>query len=154
MRKEIGTWKPVALDASLLEGDFEGLVAIEECSDYDLQNLTSTKAKPAKKKKKGASSNPPASKKIKLDGIQPSKSGSSEDSGFSEEKCEDRTVDDEEALESVTAWSSYGLSRSLLLGLSRAGFKEPTEIQALSLPAAIHGENYQKSKHSYLRMYV
>lgn len=31
-------WKPLELDATLLNGNFEGLVGIEECSNYDLED--------------------------------------------------------------------------------------------------------------------
>lgn len=43
-------------------------------------------------------------------------------------------------LEKMHLWESYGLPKTLVLGLSALGFMEPTHIQALTLPPAILGK--------------
>lgn len=32
-------WKPVDLDANVINGNLEGLIGIEECTDYNLSDL-------------------------------------------------------------------------------------------------------------------
>lgn len=34
--EEESKWNPIVLDSSFLKGDIEGLVGIEECTDYNL----------------------------------------------------------------------------------------------------------------------
>lgn len=125
-------WKPVALDSEFLLGDVEGLIGIEECTDYELPADPSVPQK-AKKKRKKQDVRAPDNKKVKLD-LTPSKSGSTlaERGDVEVEECVD--------VESVSSWCSYGLHRNLLLGLARAGFLAPTHIQALALPPAVHGK--------------
>lgn len=139
MKNQAPHWKPVSLTSEFLSGDFEGLIGIEECTDYELPE-TSTISKTTKNKRKKKHSNGTANKKAKL-AVTPSKSGSTliDNTSFNEEKCASGVVDVEDTLESVSAWNSYGLHKNLLLALARAGFLEPTQIQALTLPAAIHG---------------
>lgn len=141
MKNQTPQWKPVTLNSQFFLGDIDGLVGIEECTDYELPKLSEgpTLAKKAKTKRKKKDSRDTSNKKAKLD-VSPSKSGSTlTESDLEEEKCEESVVDADDVLESVAAWNSYGLHRQLLLALGRAGFFEPTQIQALALPAAIHG---------------
>ncbi|EDW48679.1 ATP-dependent RNA helicase DDX24 [Drosophila sechellia] len=42
--------------------------------------------------------------------------------------------------EDVSAWNGLGVPASILRALGEQGFKTPTQIQALTLPAAIHGK--------------
>ncbi|EDW91421.1 ATP-dependent RNA helicase DDX24 [Drosophila yakuba] len=42
--------------------------------------------------------------------------------------------------EDVSAWNGLGVPASILRALGEQGFKAPTQIQALTLPAAIHGK--------------
>lgn len=135
MKNQTPQWKPVALDSSFFLGDTGGLLGIEECTDYELPNVAEapTAPKKARNKRKRDSSNAAVKKKAKLD-VTPSKTGSTlNDCSFGE-------VDDsDEVLERVSAWIPFGLHKSLLLALARAGFQQPTQIQALALPPAIHG---------------
>lgn len=142
MKNQTQQWKPVALDSQFLLGDIEGLIGIEECTDYELAEVAESPnlVQKAKIKRKRKISNDTTKKKAKLD-VTPSKSGSTliENSSFVEEKNVEDVIDEDNALESVSAWNSYGLHKSLLLALAKAGFHEPTEIQALALPPAVHG---------------
>ncbi|KAH8401201.1 hypothetical protein KR009_003605 [Drosophila setifemur] len=42
--------------------------------------------------------------------------------------------------EELSAWNGLGVPSTILRALGEQGFKEPTQIQALTLPAAIHGK--------------
>lgn len=33
------TWKPVDLDTNVINGNLEGLIGIEECTDYNLSDI-------------------------------------------------------------------------------------------------------------------
>lgn len=149
MKNKAQQWKPVALDSEFFLGDVEGLIGIEECTDYELPEVSEGPAVPrkGKKKRKKKDVSAAANKKAKLD-VTPSKRGSTliDSDDFDAEECANAVVDVEDALESVSAWNSYGLHKNLLLALARAGFLEPTQIQALALPPAIHGILFKKVK--------
>ncbi|XP_044745525.1 ATP-dependent RNA helicase DDX24 [Coccinella septempunctata] len=121
-------WKPVVINGSVFNEGYEDLVGIEECTEYELVNNQSRKRKlkksesdhQLKKKQK-------KKKKCELE-IAPSKLGS--------------TVEeiDEQSNVETSAWNRFGLSELLLKGIRDQGFEYPTEIQSLSLPAAIFGK--------------
>lgn len=143
MQEQTPQWKPVALDSSFFLGDIEGLLGIEECTDYEQPKDPTVSKNSKTKRKKRIAKSTSQNKKAKLD-VTPSRNGSTLcEASFNEEKCADSVVDCEDALECVSAWNSYGLHRNLLLALARAGFHQPTEIQALALPPAIHGRNFK-----------
>ncbi|XP_063905832.1 ATP-dependent RNA helicase DDX24-like [Zophobas morio] len=111
----------------------EGLIAVEECTDYNLLNVQSLKRKtsvtaekPPKKKRKLLRQKAP-----KTVVLTPSKSGSSVDT--------DVTVDDGVRHEGYEAWINFGLPEAIVKALCDQEFKEPTAIQQLTLPAAILG---------------
>lgn len=37
------TWKPLEIDGSLFNGGAEDLIGIEECTDYEINNLVNAK---------------------------------------------------------------------------------------------------------------
>ncbi|XP_045483510.1 ATP-dependent RNA helicase DDX24 [Harmonia axyridis] len=137
-------WKPVAIDGSAFNEGFEDLIGIEECTDYELLNNQTRKRKLSKevpdptlrKKRK-------KSKKCESVTV-PSKSDATI------EECEsvtvpsksDATIEEisEESNIETTAWNEYGLSEHLVNGIRDQGFQHPTEIQSLTLPAAIFGK--------------
>lgn len=141
MQEQAPQWKPVALDSSFFLGDVQGLLGIEECTDYEQPQSPTISKNLKNKRKKRAANSSAQNKKAKLD-VTPSKNGSTlNEASFNEEECADSVVDCEDALGSVAEWSSYGLHKNLLLALARAGFHQPTQIQALALPPAVHGSN-------------
>lgn len=52
-------------------------------------------------------------------------------------------------LEEMQAWSSFGIPEPILRALADQGFKQPTSIQELTLPAAMHGNCSFLSKKSH-----
>lgn len=44
--------------------------------------------------------------------------------------------------EDMLTWAEFKLAEPILKGLAELGFKQPTTIQQLTLPAAIHGKGY------------
>ncbi|KAG5880257.1 hypothetical protein JTB14_027322 [Gonioctena quinquepunctata] len=143
MLKEGSKWKPVEINGNLISGSLDGLIGIEECTDYDLEDVLfskkGTKRKlrrndpliPNKKKKKSkiiSHENP--SKEI--DTLSPSKSGNTQKIDSNNEETLDNSED-------LVAWSSFGLPESILKALREARFFQPTQIQTLCLPPAILG---------------
>ncbi|XP_044266055.1 ATP-dependent RNA helicase DDX24 [Tribolium madens] len=127
-------WKPVPVEDPNLNA--EGLIAFEECTDYDLMNEKPCKKaqvrknsidieKPAKKKRKLSSVS-------KISGLTPSKQGSSVETQV-------EINDKIETTDSYLVWSNFGLPDLIIKALVLQGFQEPTLIQSLSLPAAILG---------------
>lgn len=136
MVKIKNNWKPVKLDSSVFIDNIDGLIGIEECTDYDLNEFVSSKPKAktlqSVKKRNGATQSR-ICKKQKSDNINlsPSKNGSTSINQY------------EDNLENVAAWANFGLPKSLLLGLAEQNFTQPTEIQQLTLPASVMGKlNY------------
>lgn len=43
--------------------------------------------------------------------------------------------------EDMLTWSEFKLQEPIMKALTEMGFKDPTKIQQLTLPAAIHGKN-------------
>lgn len=50
--------------------------------------------------------------------------------------------EDEHTNVEITAWHGFGLSEKLLKAIKDQGFQYPTEIQSLTLPAAIFGKYF------------
>ncbi|ERL87493.1 ATP-dependent RNA helicase DDX24 [Dendroctonus ponderosae] len=109
-------WNPIQLDGALFSSALaEGLVGIEECTDYDSTSLITPG-----KKRKAKTAKTQSSKKLK--------------EVKTEIECIPAT-----AQPSMEAWSSYSLPSELLRALQEQGFSYPTEIQAHTLPAALLG---------------
>ncbi|VEN61847.1 unnamed protein product, partial [Callosobruchus maculatus] len=141
-------WKPIEIEGNLLSGGLEGLVGIEECRDYDLNDITLT---PQNNKRKLHLEAPVAKKKKRKPVKQPNKSGKHEESGeiltpskcgqtnlgFEESsKIHGNTVDDPK---NVEAWEGFGIPKPILCALSELNFHQPTPIQSLTFPSAILG---------------
>nr|XP_023015527.1 ATP-dependent RNA helicase DDX24-like [Leptinotarsa decemlineata] len=141
MLNNASKWRPVEIDRNLLSGQLEGLVGIEECTDYDLDVISSKKIAKRKrlrnentsssKKKKGP--RPPNNCTDEVDeSLTPSKSGNSLNVELDDTEVENTFMN-------LEAWTSFGLPQSILKGLEEARFSQPTYIQTLSLPSAILG---------------
>ncbi|XP_022921246.2 ATP-dependent RNA helicase DDX24 [Onthophagus taurus] len=129
-------WKPVKIDGNLC-ANLDGLIGIEECTDYDLG--ASLKPKAFKSKHKLNTKNK-ASKKIKKSinedeecDLKPSTTGSTQ-TDLKEFKEKNKIN-----LDIVKAWNTVPLQTPLLKALAIQNFTQPTEIQSLTLPAAILG---------------
>lgn len=125
-------WTPIQLDGSVFVNGADGLIGIEECTDYDLNQFVTKQPRKSlntvKKKKPVVIKKDIVVEEIHL---TPSKTGST-------------AIDQpEENLENLQAWAHFGLPKSLLQGLAEQSFTEPTEIQQLTLPAAVLGSSRQ-----------
>jgi superfamily II DNA/RNA helicase len=124
-------WKHIDIDPNL---NSEGLIGVEECTNYSTLNFTNK----ATKELKHNHSKKLTKKKRKLSPgeartlITPSTSGHSGDV-FIEDCNNDSNIED------PTVWSNFGLPDLLIKALTALGFTEPTLIQSLTLPAAILG---------------
>lgn len=87
-----------------------------------------------KKKRKSSSSKNTESLELSMSGCTAE--------GINSEKNEAELETSGDQLEKMHTWESYGLPKTVLLGLSSLGFMEPTHIQALTLPPAILGKFY------------
>ncbi|CAG9762185.1 unnamed protein product [Ceutorhynchus assimilis] len=127
----VNNWKPVKLEGAILaNGLSEGLIGIEECTDYDASNIVTIKKK--RKKKNAENKNPKKPKPDSEELLSPSKQGSTEENT---EETEEVTNNN-----SMIAWEQYFLDDSILKALNEQGFHQPTEIQAFTLPSAILGQ--------------
>ncbi|XP_016975510.2 ATP-dependent RNA helicase DDX24 [Drosophila rhopaloa] len=82
--------------------------------------------------------------------LRPPPSDDKEDIAETEDSENQQESSDEEApqlvpiptveAEDVSAWNGLGVPAPILRALGEQGFKTPTQIQALTLPAAIHGK--------------
>ncbi|XP_043643042.1 ATP-dependent RNA helicase DDX24 [Drosophila teissieri] len=82
--------------------------------------------------------------------LRPPPSDAEEEVAKAEDSADEQDSSDEEApelvpistdeAEDVSAWNGLGVPASILRALGEQGFKAPTQIQALTLPAAIHGK--------------
>ncbi|XP_066137965.1 ATP-dependent RNA helicase DDX24 isoform X2 [Euwallacea fornicatus] len=133
-------WKPVQLDGALFSnGLAEGLIGIEECTDYGSEIVVTSE----KKRKRKAAATTTVSKKKKKNtrsvnstenvtskSLKPSISGKSTD--FQEESNLPN-------LNFMEAWEQFALPTTIIRALEEQGFNHPTEIQTLTLPPAILG---------------
>uniref|UniRef100_A0A1B6LUA3 RNA helicase n=1 Tax=Graphocephala atropunctata TaxID=36148 RepID=A0A1B6LUA3_9HEMI len=164
LRKSTLGWTPVHLNEAVLASGIEGLIGIEELTDYNLEN--NELQLPGKKKRKTVKTKPKAlvmrpKKCISKPNIckkptftveqivedttnlESSEeqchvndlliSSSNDDSCSSELHQEDANLD-------IVPWSSLFVPTSVTKALMELGFKEPTEIQKLSIPPAIKGQ--------------
>ncbi|XP_018568314.1 ATP-dependent RNA helicase ddx24 [Anoplophora glabripennis] len=140
-------WKPVEIDSCVLTGGVDGLIGIEVCTDYDANNfqfikkskhkLSKNDKSPIKKKKKRVKETPEENfntQEGKQDIFSPSKFGNT--SRMIEENSASQSDQTDLNLE---AWNSFNLPQSLLDALKDMNFTQPTQIQALTLPAALLG---------------
>lgn len=82
--------------------------------------------------------------------LRPPPSDDEEEVVKAEDSADQQESTDEEApelvpistgeAEDMSAWNGLGVPASILRALGEQGFKTPTQIQALTLPAAIHGK--------------
>ncbi|XP_039480529.1 ATP-dependent RNA helicase DDX24 [Drosophila santomea] len=82
--------------------------------------------------------------------LRPPPSDAEEEVAEAENSADAQESSDEEApelvpistgeAEDVSAWNGLGVPATILRALGEQGFKAPTQIQALTLPAAIHGK--------------
>lgn len=147
-RKQKNLWKPVEIEGSLLDNglDLDGLIGIEECHDYDLQDFLPTESNEQSQPKKGqATQKKTKIKKNKAINVQdgdstPSKCGATSIAGdFQVEQVPQENLANDETVD-FKAWQIVPLHEKLLKGLIDLKFQYPTEIQQLTLPAAILGK--------------
>lgn len=157
------SWKPIQLDEAFLNTDIDGLVGIEECTDYDSSQIISNrnvsnllytthlliiyfklkKRKLTSSKERDTKNNhkKPKTKLVKKDSAQPK---DTEDLSPSKEGSTDTYVISNTQVnyeENVFAWKQFGLPDSILKAIGELGFEKPTTIQELTLPPAILGDN-------------
>ncbi|KAK3927781.1 ATP-dependent RNA helicase DDX24, partial [Frankliniella fusca] len=163
-------WKAVSIDPSAFTStDLQGLLGIEELTDYSIKgakdskksvskskkdkvdksltlgkSTTEMKKKPKKKKKKAKKKLKENIKEKKSDGpdnLSPSKEGTDIKTGDSSlSQGEVKHQDDsEEILSKMSSWNGLGVPQILLRALADKSFLYPTKIQALTLPPAIFG---------------
>ncbi|CAH0551697.1 unnamed protein product [Brassicogethes aeneus] len=138
MVNKMKNWKPVEIDGNVFSSGFEGLIGIEECTDYDLGDLVETKNVKKKRKKDDTKQPNKANKKVKEIIVK------SEPNLLSPSKSGDTSISEVTSLEDVeefdtSAWLNFDLPESILKALAELKFKEPTQIQSLTLPSAILG---------------
>ncbi|GAB1870027.1 ATP-dependent RNA helicase [Camponotus japonicus] len=162
-------WKPVTLEGTLVSNGIEGLIGIEELTDYNLERnskrgkIITTEVKSAKKKESAAKRKCLDEwKEANIDNVEPSvkklkvkkaKTKKSDEKIRSDLKTINTQIDfdneddlsydtnDSKNLEkiNVEAWSSMGVPTSVIKALADQNFHSPTAIQAQTLPAAILG---------------
>ncbi|KAI4469413.1 rna helicase [Holotrichia oblita] len=139
-------WKPVHINE--FDKSLEGLISIEECSDYNedllskplkfslLLNKQSKHIKKNKSKNKKTRAKPLHERndtKSILD-ISPSKQGFTNGANFTNNQI----LHEEEV--NLEAWANLPLQQPLLKALASLKFQKPTIIQSSTLPAAILGK--------------
>ncbi|XP_011252205.1 ATP-dependent RNA helicase DDX24 [Camponotus floridanus] len=162
-------WKPVTLEGTLVSNGIEGLIGIEELTDYNLERnskkgkIITTEVKSAEEKKSAAKRKcsdewkeaninnvEPSVKKLKVKKAKTKKSDekirsdlktSNTQIDFDSEDDSSYDTNDNKNLEkiNVEAWSSMGVPTSIIKALADQNFHSPTAIQAQTLPAAILG---------------
>ncbi|KAJ8932923.1 hypothetical protein NQ314_014340 [Rhamnusium bicolor] len=145
MAKKADIWKPIEIE-NIFTGGVEGLIGIEECTEYDLNIVSKKKTKnklprykesPIKRKKKKIDEMSKSKSKITLlanDLFSPSKCGNTTEI---EEISSDMKLKQDTL--NLEVWSSFGLPNSILKAIEKLEFTQPTQIQSLTLPAAILG---------------
>ncbi|KAG8175689.1 hypothetical protein JTE90_011576 [Oedothorax gibbosus] len=118
-KMKLQKWKTVPIDTKGIDAEeLEYLGGIEELSDYKITRPD----KGTKKGKRKADKKVKQKKKIKL--------SEPKDALISEHESEDLDMG---------AWSSYNLQLPILNALADLGFEKPTQIQELTIPSAIRG---------------
>ncbi|KAK5647351.1 hypothetical protein RI129_002243 [Pyrocoelia pectoralis] len=151
MAKEVKgvKWKALEFEGSIFNKDLEGLIGIEECTNYDLtSNKTNQKTRKRKLDADSAENSSKKPKKNKLKTTSPandennftlSKHGSTGDINVHETQFKASNDSDTFDSSSLLAWNSFGLPPSILQAIHELGFHKPTTIQDLTLPSAILG---------------
>ncbi|CAG9855924.1 unnamed protein product [Phyllotreta striolata] len=126
---EEANWKPIPVGNNLFS---EGLIGIEECTDYTFTKNGDIKesSTPLKRKKKTSNNN---KKKQKIDENDFTLATSGNTSNFDES---DSVINQDYTLD---AWSCFGLPDVILRAIGELGFDDPTPIQSMTLPSAILG---------------
>jgi ATP-dependent RNA helicase DDX24/MAK5 len=160
-------WKSVAIDPQLRARGFaEGLLGIEELSDYQLVKVNKKKKAVAVIKPAGKVTNVTSSSKIKVKGQKrpieaatpeieeeepevkkkkksrqkrkPKIVKPAEEISLEEVPTVDEEVEEDVLLE---GWMGLSIPQPVLRALKESGFTEPTPIQRETLPAAINGHS-------------
>lgn len=152
--KTTAIWKPIQLKSAILSGGIEGLVGIEELTDYNLlendkpkKKIVSTpgiKLNKEKSKSIKKSRNIKIIKKLRTQKEKPNRHKTTKESKINIIKLEksvrsDSSVSDgenkveltgltEESLDEIP-WNILNVPKIVTKALLEQGFKEPTEIQ-------------------------
>uniref|UniRef100_A0A6M2DFK1 ATP-dependent RNA helicase n=1 Tax=Xenopsylla cheopis TaxID=163159 RepID=A0A6M2DFK1_XENCH len=146
-------WKDIQIEGSVLtdSGNLEGLIGIQELTDYDINTVTKGQKRNndhlVKAESKSTELDPePRAKKIKnqkKSKLQTTTKAIIEN-GFlveclTESITPDTSDDTKVSINDLTGWNGLGLSSEILQALADLNFLTPTPIQALTLPPAILG---------------
>ncbi|XP_076761647.1 ATP-dependent RNA helicase DDX24 [Xylocopa sonorina] len=161
--KSIGEWKPLKLEGSVFSSDVDGLIGIEELTDYKLKkeknqikivicdetsNNNDVKVSPKRKnsskwQESNVSDNEPLSKKAKITKPRGKNlRGTTTNTDENEENDLPSESNDDEINMYDThtqQWSALGVPMAIIKALIDQQFYQPTPIQALTLPPAILG---------------
>ncbi|PSN37549.1 hypothetical protein C0J52_12557 [Blattella germanica] len=164
-------WKPVELPGNVISNGIEGLIGIEELTDYSIvkgyvcneeTNVKKTQKQTQEKLNQGDGDVivtkrkrvvkdagtehegviEPLLKKRKVN-KKKKKKKSNKGSGNFEEVAIAKNEEENDfsgLMEEMNAWNEWGIPNPILRALAELGFKDPTEIQARTLSAAILGK--------------
>ncbi|XP_076681119.1 ATP-dependent RNA helicase DDX24 isoform X2 [Andrena cerasifolii] len=167
-RNNSSGWKPLTLEGSVFSAGVDGLIGIEELTDYQLEQgnrkrkilVSDRKAKneenkvPSKRKSSGEweedniDDNEPVPKTAKVKKVKEksvkrrkvSKADLDVNSNNESEVCNKSSDDEDHAYDmDAQAWSTLGVPAPVIKALKDQQFHTPTTIQALTLPSAILG---------------
>ncbi|XP_066244892.1 ATP-dependent RNA helicase DDX24 [Euwallacea similis] len=133
-------WKPVQLEGALFSNALaEGLIGIEECTDYSSGNIVTSEKKC---KRKAATT---ALSKKRKNNTQPVNPTANSTSKSLKPSISGKTTNFQEKtnppnLYSIGVWEQFALPTTIIRALEEQGFNHPTEIQSLTLPPAILGK--------------
>ncbi|CAL7938624.1 unnamed protein product [Xylocopa violacea] len=158
--KKLGEWKPLKLEGSVFSSDVDGLIGIEELTDYKLKkennqikivicdetnNNNDVKVSPkcknsSKWQESNINDNEPPLKKAK---VTKPKGKNLRGSSTNTNKTDlpNESNDDEISMYDIHTqqWSALGVPMPVIKALVDQQFYQPTPIQALTLPPAILG---------------
>ncbi|XP_017877753.1 ATP-dependent RNA helicase DDX24 [Ceratina calcarata] len=166
--RHLGEWKPLNLEGSVLSGDVDGLIGIEELTDYKLEHeydkrkivisngkSSNQTAKVSPKRKLSnrwqeedvdtnesrKKAKVPKSQQVNHKGTNNKKRVKDPLPTNEIHKSEDdlNESDDDENVPDMQQWSMLGVPTPVLKALKDQQFYQPTPIQALTLPPAILG---------------
>lgn len=130
-------WRPVTFDTNLFSENVSDLIGIEECTDYDLKELSQEhiKKKENSRKRKRKPSNNEKDKNTCIEdpNFIPSQSGTTTNIKETSDVCDIKPKID------ITSWNSYNIPDPILRAIAELGYQEPTHIQSLTLPPGILG---------------
>ncbi|XP_059609123.1 ATP-dependent RNA helicase DDX24 [Phlebotomus argentipes] len=160
-KKSKNAWKEVKISGQLATDDtltnLEGFIGLEVLENYDKQFVV--KGKPGKSGKKRQSEDDESPTKNPKKKVKKGQEKSGESEQKITEKSNESSNDEEEdsnvgrfvrisrdheedamlTIEDLEDWQSFGLKEPLLQAIAENGFRKPTEIQSLTLPAALMG---------------